>query len=217
VTLEDVFETLEGDTKLEKDDFLNFFGFQANYIIDDLFGYTMLSSGVTSIPISYVLSFLENGSINQNMREHFQAGMDVFGVYSQVWRVLNVCPGECSSALSRPKLLALSKKHTHNEATHSMWKKHETNIQERIVKHLTFDENGSIHELIETDRSQNEVIHIESKIVDIFAHREYTQQEQTEEIDKEVATFIRATEEFIHLKNEDDEYEYVHSEIPNSS
>lgn len=33
-------------------------------------------------------------------------------------------------------------------------------------------------------------------------------------MDDEQITFIRASEEYIHLKRDDDEYEYVHSEIP---
>ena len=111
VTLVDVFMSLEGDTKLKRDDFLNLFGFQSHEIIDEVFGCKILSSGVTSIPLSYVLSFLENGSINQRMREHCQVGMNAHGVYPEVWKLLNVYPGECSSALSRTKLLALSEKH----------------------------------------------------------------------------------------------------------
>ena len=73
---------------------------------------------------------------------------------------------------------------------------------------------GKINELITTDKSQNDVIHIESKITGEFAHREYTQQEQTEILDEDMSSFVRATEEYIHLKSREDEYEYVHSEIP---
>ena len=33
-------------------------------------------------------------------------------------------------------------------------------------------------------------------------------------MDKDMSTFVRATEEYIHLKSKEDEYEYVHSEVP---
>ncbi len=82
----------------------------------------------------------------------------------------------------------------------SLWKKHETVIQERIVRHITI-EDGVRRELVESDKSQNEVIHMECKETGEFAHREYSQQEQTEELDDEMATFIRATEEYVHLKS----------------
>ena len=42
----------------------------------------------------------------------------------------------------------------------------------------------------------------------------HTQQVHTEELDGEIVTFIRASEEYVHLKNKDDEYEYTHSMIP---
>jgi hypothetical protein len=95
------------------------------------------------------------------------------------------------------------------------WKKHETVITEKIVRHLTV-KNGIRSELIETDKSQNEIVHIECSSSGDFAHREYSQQEQTEELDNEITTFIRATEEYVHFKNEDDEYEYLHSNIPSA-
>ena len=94
-----------------------------------------------------------------------------------------------------------------------MWKKYEITINDKIIITTTV-ENGIRRVLTETDRSQNEVIHIENEM-GMFAHREYSQQEQIEKLDDdEFVTFLRATEEFIHLKNEYDEYEYIHTDIP---
>ena len=55
----------------------------------------------------------------------------------------------------------------------SIWKKQETVIQPRI----TIDD-GVRRELIETDTSQNEVVHLETKdFGGELSHKEYTQQE----------------------------------------
>ena len=86
----------------------------------------------------------------------------------------------------------------------------------RIVVYISFDKEGVTHKVTETDKTQKDIIHVENSS-GVFAHREYTQQEQTEDMDDEQITFIRATEEYIHLKRDDDEYEYVHSEVPPAS
>jgi hypothetical protein len=86
-------------------------------------------------------------------------------------------------------------------------------ICNRIVIYTSIDLQGVKQRVVETDKTQKDCIHVENSS-GIFAHREYTQQEQTEDIDDEQVTFIRASEEYVHLKREDDEYEYVHSEIP---
>ena len=46
--------------------------------------------------------------------------------------------------------------------------------------------DGVRRELIETDTSQNEVVHLETKDFGEFSHKEYTQQEQTAELDSEI-------------------------------
>jgi hypothetical protein len=103
-----------------------------------------------------------------------------------------------------------------DSSTIPIFKKHETTVQEKIMRSITIDENGVQHNLVERDKSQNDVIHIECKD-GLFAHREYTQQEQTEELDGELVTLIRATEEYIHLKSNDDEFEYLHTDIPSTT
>lgn len=94
----------------------------------------------------------------------------------------------------------------------SILKRHETIINERIVRTVTF-ENGVRKERVETDKTQSDKIKMETD-EDEFAIREFTQQEQTEEENGNNVAFIRATEEFIHLKSSDDEFEYLHSDIP---
>uniref|UniRef100_A0A7S4VCW6 Uncharacterized protein n=2 Tax=Ditylum brightwellii TaxID=49249 RepID=A0A7S4VCW6_9STRA len=39
----------------------------------------------------------------------------------------------------------------------AMWKKQETVIHERIVKYITVEPDGTVHELVETDKNQSEV------------------------------------------------------------
>ena len=215
--LEDIFESFDKKAYLERDDLLFVFGVEVDNVMNDLMG-SLVSRELHSVPVQYLISFFENPTMNRNMRDHFQNGLNRIGLYTQVTTVLNIIPGESSNAVWNTEEAVVSMKHRKDDPIHyPMWKKHETNIQERIIQHITYDNEGNIHEMIETDKSQNEVIHVEITDRNIFAHREYTQQEQTEEIDKEVTTFVRATEEFIHLKSENDEYEYVHSEIPKSS
>lgn len=93
----------------------------------------------------------------------------------------------------------------------SILKRHETVINERIVRTVSF-QNGIEKISIETDKTQCDKIRMESD--GEFAVREYTQQEQTEELDGNMTTFVRATQEFLHLKSKEDEFEYVHSDIP---
>eukprot|EP00957_Ditylum_brightwellii_P002604 199676-Ditylum_brightwellii.AAC.1 len=38
----------------------------------------------------------------------------------------------------------------------AMWKKQETVIHERIVKYITVEPDGTVHELVETDKNQSE-------------------------------------------------------------
>jgi len=83
----------------------------------------------------------------------------------------------------------------------------------RTVVYVSIDKEGVTHTVTETDKTQKDIIHLENSS-GLFAHREYTQQEQTEDMDEEQITCIRASEEYIHLKRDDDEYEYVHSDIP---
>lgn len=95
--------------------------------------------------------------------------------------------------------------------TRSILKRHETVINERVVRTVSF-QDGIEKVTIETDKTQCDKIRMECD--DELAVREYTQQEQTEELEGNMVTFIRATQEYVHLKSKEDEFEYVHSDIP---
>ncbi|CAN0091001.1 unnamed protein product, partial [Pylaiella littoralis] len=61
-----------------------------------------------------------------------------------------------------------------------VWRKRETLIQERIVQYTTLDEEGTVQELFETEKSQTEVLHMECKQTGEFAHSESTHYESGE-------------------------------------
>jgi hypothetical protein len=175
------------------------------------------------IPVNFIVDFLEKGIFNPTTIETVKKQISSVNIYPEVWTVLGFKREDEYSTKMTVYSNENNKEQTNedreesskcNTIGHSMWKKHETVIQERIVKHTTIDKDGNINELITTDKSQNDVIHIESKVTGEFAHREYTQQEQTEELDKDLSSFVRATEEYIHLKSIEDEYEYLHSDVP---
>ncbi|GMH91535.1 hypothetical protein TrVE_jg5516 [Triparma verrucosa] len=95
-----------------------------------------------------------------------------------------------------------------------LWKKQETVIQERIVKYITIEPDGSIQELIESEKNQTEVTHMECKDTGEFAHKETTEYEQTETFNSELVMAERGTEKYVHLKSKDDEYEHLESHMP---
>ena len=179
------------------------------------------------IPLNFIIDFLEKGMFTPTTIETVKKQISSITIYPEVWKVLGLMKeNEFVTTTATTTSTAMTKydngkKQKEKESSknnnlkgHMMWKKHETVIQERVVKHITIDKEGNMTELITTDKSQNDIIHIESKITGEFAHREYTQQEQTEELDRDISTFVRATEEYIHLKSKEDEYEYLHSEVP---
>ena len=179
------------------------------------------------IPLNFIIDFLEKGMFTPATIETVKKQISSITIYPEVWKVLGLMKeNEFVTTTATTTSTAMTKydngkKQKEKESSknnnlkgHMMWKKHETVIQERVVKHITIDKEGNMTELITTDKSQNDIIHIESKITGEFAHREYTQQEQTEELDRDISTFVRATEEYIHLKSKEDEYEYLHSEVP---
>ncbi len=231
-TIRSLFEslgtTVNGVRVIPKSDLNEILGEDSSSILKELFRTCRFQN--ECIPLNFIVDFLEQGLFNSSTIESVQNQINNEGVYQEVWEVLNFHTGnelstdlvlfESSTTLDGNKVKSdIKRKETKlpnkkNVNCRSIWKKHETVIQERIVKHVTINDEGNINELITTDKSQNDVIHIESKISGEYAHREFTQQEQTEQMDNEMSTFIRATEEYIHLKSKDDEYEYLHSEVP---
>jgi hypothetical protein len=173
------------------------------------------------IPVNFITDFIENGFFANTAMEAVKKQINSDSMDSEVRNSLGLLPSsdaDNSTALTKYKAGTMTDETDFKQKSlpenKPLCKKHETVIQERIVRQITVDGEGNMNELITTDKSQNDIIHIESKETGEFAHREYTQQEQTEELDKEIATFVRATEEYIHLKSKEDEYEYLHSEVP---
>lgn len=109
------------------------------------------------------------------------------------------------------EIMKISSSPVPSATTRSILKRHETVINERVVRTVSF-QDGIEKVTIETDKTQCDKIRMECD--DELAVREYTQQEQTEELEGNMATFIRATQEYVHLKSKEDEFEYVHSDIP---
>jgi len=95
-----------------------------------------------------------------------------------------------------------------------VWQKREIVLQERIVVYTTVDEDGNQQELVETEKSQTEVLHMECKDTGEFAHREKTDYEQTETFNQEVVMAQRGNEEYVHLKSAEDEFEHMESNMP---
>merc|ERR1719263_2741650 len=74
--------------------------------------------------------------------------------------------------------------------------------------------DGGVQELVETERSSTEILHMECKDTGEFAHRESTEYEQTEVFNKEVVSTEHGNEEYVHLKSQHDEYEHLESNMP---
>ena len=84
-------------------------------------------------------------------------------------------------------------------------------LQERIVQYTTVDATGAVQELVETERSSTEVVHMECKETGEFAHRETSEYEQLETFNKQVVAENRGNEEYYHLKSAEDEVEFMES------
>ncbi|POM63026.1 Catalytic subunit of TRAMP (Trf4-Pap2p-Mtr4p-Air1p-2p) [Phytophthora palmivora] len=94
-----------------------------------------------------------------------------------------------------------------------LWKKREVTIQERITEYTKIDEKGQPQRLVEKERHQTEVLHMES-LDGEFAHREITQFEQTEHLNDEMVHLDHGREEFLHLKSLHDEISRFESSVP---
>jgi len=94
-----------------------------------------------------------------------------------------------------------------------LWRKRETVVHERIVQYTTVDADGMVQELVESERSQNEIVHLECKETGEFAHRESSEYEQCETFNSEIVAAERGNEEYLHLKSRDDEYEHLESNV----
>ena len=99
----------------------------------------------------------------------------------------------------------------------SVWRKREIVRQERTVQYTTIDADGLLQELVEKETSETEVLHMESRETGEFAHRETTVYEQKETFNDEVVAEQHGSEEYVHLKSLEDEFEYMESTMPNKN
>lgn len=113
--------------------------------------------------------------------------------------------------------LSLPRRQLHRRpGAQSLWRKKETVIQERVVQYTTIDPDGTVQNLVETERSRNEIVHLECKETGEFAHRESAVIEQVETFNDEVVAEEKGNEEYLHLKSRHDEYEHLESNMPKS-
>lgn len=97
------------------------------------------------------------------------------------------------------------------------WRKREITIQERIVEYTRIDEQGVPQSLVEREKQQQEVTHMESNEGEEFAHREVTTFEQFESVNDQVIVNESGKDEFVHLKSKHDEFSHFESSSNPSS
>ncbi|RLN94185.1 hypothetical protein BBJ28_00017517 [Nothophytophthora sp. Chile5] len=119
---------------------------------------------------------------------------------------------------SSKALVVFESSRMHSAVAHAppapgLWKKREVTIQERITEYTKIDEKGRPQRLVEKERHQTEVLHMES-LDGEFAHREITQFEQTEHLNDEMVHLDHGREEFLHLKSRHDEISRFESSVP---
>lgn len=116
----------------------------------------------------------------------------------------------------QPTWLSSQTRFSHPPPAPGLWKKREITIQERITEYTKIDEHGRPQHLIEKEKHQTEVIHMEN-LAGEFAHREITHFETTEQLNDEIVHHEHGREEFVHLKSEHDEVSRFESSIPTGS
>lgn len=113
----------------------------------------------------------------------------------------------------QPTLLSSQTRFSHPPPAPGLWKKREITIQERITEYTKIDDLGRAQHLVEKEKHQTEVLHMES-LDGEFAHREITHFETTEQLNDEIVHHDHGREEFLHLKSLHDEISRFESSIP---
>lgn len=204
-------------------------GDESGNIVDEIFSILGIQKE-NRILFSSFLRYLETGQIlppkdfrvtNEKRECSHYALEQQRAVYGSVWCLLNfqcvhTLDSKCCNTLSFPlkTYIPNTKKEIHYPG--GIWKKKETTIHEKITIYTTIDEDGTLQELTETEKKMDEVFHMETKDTGEFSHREFSQYEKTEKFNKEPITGIRGTEEYIHLKSTDDEYECFDNNMPSA-
>lgn len=115
----------------------------------------------------------------------------------------------------QPTLLSSQPRFSHPPPASGLWKKREITVQERTTEYTKIDDQGRPQRLVEKERHQTKVIHMES-LTGEFAHREITQFEQTEHLNDEMVHFDSGREEFLHLKSQHDEISRFDTSTPSA-
>jgi len=97
-----------------------------------------------------------------------------------------------------------------------LWRKREIVIQERRTEYTKVDANGVRQDLVESEKSHTEILHMETEGGE-FAHKEKTQYEQFEKFNDDVVQQQEGSEEFVHLKSKEDEYSHFESSMPENN
>uniref|UniRef100_A0A6U4FDE0 Uncharacterized protein n=1 Tax=Phaeomonas parva TaxID=124430 RepID=A0A6U4FDE0_9STRA len=155
---------------------------------------------------------VESGGIERVTTEH---------IYNDVYHTLGFEPAHASDyavCVSPSKSMTVYDRRSRlarvNSNGRSLWRKREVVTQERVVHYTTIDEEGYVQELVETEKNQTEILHMETKDAGEFAHRETTNYESTEKLNNELVNASTGTEEYVHLKSQNDEYEHIESNMP---
>ena len=136
-------------------------------------------------------------------------------LYPDVWTCLGFrAPTECREIWHHPGTTLNDPTYRRPGPQRPLWRKRETVVHERIVQYTTVDEHGTVQELVESEKTQNEVVHLECKETGEFAHRESAEYEQTETFNNEIVAAERGDEMYIHMKSKDDEFEHLESNMP---
>lgn len=118
-----------------------------------------------------LVQFLQTGTIRKaTVSENQQKEEETPAVKLQL--IVRDCPKQPIVQISKPPAQGL-------------WKKREITIQEKIVEYTKIDEDGVPQNLIETEKQQLEVVHMET-VEGEFAHREITHFEQYEKLNDEI-------------------------------
>lgn len=98
----------------------------------------------------------------------------------------------------------------------NLWKKREIVVNERTTEYTKVDELGVAQVLIESEKTQYEVLHMENKEGE-FAHKETNTFEQFEKFNDELVMHEKGNDNLVHLKSHEDEVSHHWTEgvMPN--
>ncbi|GLD99046.1 hypothetical protein PINS_up007764 [Pythium insidiosum] len=170
-----------------------------------------LPSDASAVQLDVFLRFLQTAAVQGAREEQALRRADLDSSLSLPVPPPPAAAGSDALVVFAPSLLSM--RHAHPPPAPGLWKKREITIQERITEYTKIDEQGQAQHLVEKEKHQTEVIHMES-LDGEFAHREITHFEQLEQLNGEVVHHDTGREEFVHLKSQHDEVSRFESSIP---